>query len=58
MHAVNAAIEQGKTVYAIDYRNTSLADEHYTQCNAQLIDQHKAIAVTRDNASIILPVAD
>ena len=58
MHAVNAAIEQGKTVYAIDYRNTSLADEHYTQCNAQLINQRKAIAVTRDNASIILPVAD
>ena len=55
MHAVNAAIEQGKKVFAVDYRNTPLADEHYTQCNAMLINQHKAIAVTRNNAHIILP---
>lgn len=54
MHAINTAIEQGKKVFAVDYRNTPLSNEHYTQCNAMLINQRKAIAVTRENAHIIL----
>lgn len=55
MHAVNTAIEQGKPVFAIDYSDTPLANEHFTQCNAMLINQRKAIAVTRNNVHILLP---
>lgn len=55
MHAINTAIEQGKNVFAVDYRNTPLSSEHYTQCNAMLITQGKATAVTRENAHILLP---
>lgn len=54
MHAVNTALEQRKCVFAIDYRNSSLANDRYTQGNTMLIAQHNAIGVTRDTAELIL----
>lgn len=47
MHAVRTAIENRKPVFAVDYRGTHLAGHPMVQGNLRLIEEGKAIPVSR-----------
>ena len=54
MHAVRTAIENHKPVFAVDYRNTHLAEHPMVQGNLRLIREGKAIPVSRQTAQKII----
>jgi DNA processing protein len=47
MHAARTAVENRKTVFAIDYRNTRIAGHPMVDGNVRLIEERKAIPVDR-----------
>jgi DNA processing protein len=54
MHAVRTAIENHKSVFAIDYRDTHLSGHPMVQGNLRLIREGKAIPVNRQTAQKII----
>lgn len=54
MHAIRTAIENRKSVFAIDYRNTHLSGHPMVQGNLRLIREGKAIPVNRQTAQKII----
>ncbi len=54
MHAVRTAIENRKPVFAVDYRGTHLAGHPMVQGNLRLIEEGKAIPVSRQTAQRII----
>lgn len=54
MHAIRTAIENHKTLFAVDYRDTHLAGHPMTQGNLTLIREGKAIPVNRQTAQRII----
>lgn len=54
MHAVRTAIENHKSIFAIDYRDTHLSGHPMVQGNLRLIREGKAIPVSRQTAQKII----
>lgn len=54
MHAIRTAIENHKSVYAIDYHGTHLSGHPMVQGNLRLIREGKAIPVNRQSAQRII----
>lgn len=54
MHAIRTAIENHKTVFAVDYRDTHLSGHPMTQGNLRLIREGKAKPVNKQTAQGII----
>lgn len=54
MHAIRTAIENHKPVFAIDYRDTHIAGHPIVQGNLRLIEEGKAIPVSRQTTQRII----
>ena len=54
MHAVRTAIENHKSIFAIDYRDTHLSGHPMVQGNLRLIREDKAIPVSRKTVQRII----